>query len=238
MKVFVATLFLAASASTMAMPAQEDGVELLARVKRDACQAAAQPYANCVQQALLDSEKRLQAGGDGRADFFPRSGCNFLDAMLNCGESYWTACNIPKEEFRKLMKTGLEPAMDAFAQVPGWDGDKCPAFRYMMYDTREACDAATLSYATCVQQAKLDGEKQLQAGGDGSADYIPRTVCNSFANMLNCGEPYRRACNISKEEFRKLMKTDLEPTMDAFAQVPGWDGEKCPAFRHMKYYEP
>jgi len=154
MKVFVATLLLVASASAMKRPAaaNEDVVELFKRaaapvaglrVKRDACQAAAQTYATCVQEAMMDGQKQLQSGGDGRADFIPRKVCNSFDAMLNCGDAYRTACNLPEDTFKELMKTGLEPAMDAFSQVPGWDGDKCPAFRHIKYGEARTSGAST-----------------------------------------------------------------------------------------------
>jgi len=154
MKVFVATLLLVASVSAMKRPAAagEDVVELFKRaaapvaglrVKRDACQAAAQTYATCVQEAMMDGQKQLQSGGDGREDFIPRKVCNSFDAMLNCGDAYRTACNLPEDTFKELMKTGLEPAMDAFSQVPGWNGDKCPAFRHIKYGEARTSGAST-----------------------------------------------------------------------------------------------
>merc|ERR1711962_1435920 len=137
----------------------------------------------------------------------------------------------------KQMKTGLEPGVDAFEQVPGWDGDKRPAFRHIKYGEtrRDTCQDAAQTYATCVQEAMMDGEKQLQYVGDDRA--IQGTVCNTFDAILNCGDAYRTACNLPEDTFMEMMKTGLEPAMEALSQVPGWDGDKCPAFRHIKYGE-
>merc|ERR1711962_1258009 len=65
--------------------------------------------------------------------------------------AYRTACNLPEDTFKELMKTGLEPAMDAFSQVPGWNGDKCPAFRHIKYGEARTSGASTkhvLSFLT------------------------------------------------------------------------------------------
>jgi len=142
MKAFLAYLLLVAFASAMAMPAEEgkDLMELFKRaaapvaglrVKRDAaCQAAEKTADACVNEANMEFEKQVQAGSDGRSDFIPRKACNFLDAYLDCVYAYLTACNQPENTVNKTIKLVLERAADEFSQqIPGWDGDKCPAFR-------------------------------------------------------------------------------------------------------------
>jgi len=101
------------------------------RVKRDACEDATDKFGSCVMSTTHDFIDKTNIGGDGRADYFERKTCNYLEDLLTCMD--FEACGWDEPTKLGLWQAELPSLEVSLSAFPNWDGNKCPAYRYMKY---------------------------------------------------------------------------------------------------------
>jgi len=101
------------------------GVLATPRVRRDVCVAAQTNYDACVASAHAEHQLAISGGDDGRADWYSRKSCNFIQAaVMDCGDLLIGDC-FPEESIQEMRNQQFESIVASLEQSEEWDSQKC-----------------------------------------------------------------------------------------------------------------
>jgi len=99
------------------------------RNKRDGCDNANYKFGICTRSAYQNYISQLQAGDDGRPDFYARKSCNYLtEAVEMCSEAVEHCYD--SDEMTSMKDDQMAHVLDMVkGSIKEWDPEKCPAVK-------------------------------------------------------------------------------------------------------------
>jgi len=99
------------------------------RNKRDGCDNANYKFGICTRSAYQNYISQLQAGDDGRPDFYARKSCNYLtEAVEKCSGAVEHCYD--SDELTSMKDDQMANVLDMVkGSIKEWDPEKCPAVK-------------------------------------------------------------------------------------------------------------
>jgi len=95
------------------------------RLRRDSCEEARDNYQECVTGSHSAHSQALGIGDDGKPDFYSRKSCNYVEAVMNCGDLLIGDC-FSSDQVSEMKNSQLQAIVSQLEQAEEWDSQKCP----------------------------------------------------------------------------------------------------------------
>jgi len=133
------------------------------RERRDTCTEEMSNYDTCVKKAHADQTAAMQAGDDGKADFFSRKTCNYINTVVESCIALLEGC-YTEEHMVQQQDLLIESVITNLEEGAEWNSDLCPAFKE--YKARKAAAAAPAPAAADATAATNDDAAEPAAAGE------------------------------------------------------------------------
>jgi len=140
------------------------------RERREACEEKMKAYEDCTAKAQADNTAAVEAGDDGRENWYSRKTCNYINTMVQTCIGMLEGC-YSKEEVKQQQDQQIEHVIGNLEEGAEWNSDLCPAFQE--YKARKAAAAAPAPAAADATAATNDDAAEPAAAGepaDGGAE--------------------------------------------------------------------